>query len=317
MKLLQHLRAELMARHYSRRTMKTYVRWVRRFVRFSGMRHPRELGEREVAAFLSDLAAAGGVGASTQNQALAAILFLYRRVLRQPLPWLNDVVRAKQPVRLPVVLTRDEVRLVLAELTGVSRLVALLLYGGGLRLMEALRLRVQDVDLERRELLIRAGKGNKDRRTVLPAAVLESLRYQLEAARLVYESDVSQSPPVGVVLPEAIGRKYPSAVGLWSWRWVFPATRLWVDARGGRWRHHLHESAIQRAVTHAVKRSGLTKRASCHTLRHSFATHLLEDGYDIRTVQELLGHRDVTTTMTYTHVLNRGGLGVRSPADGL
>lgn len=316
-RLLTRLRAAAAALHLSRRTAAAGANWVKRLVRFHGLRHPSELGQAEVEAFLSDLAVRGRVSASTQNQALAAILFLYKRVLRQQLPWLGNVVRGRRPIRLPIVLTRDEVRQLLAELEGVPLVVALLLYGGGLRLSEALRLRVQDVDAGRRELLVRAGKGNKDRRTVLPSAAVEALSRQLEASKAVFQADIAADPQVRVMLPDAIGRKYPGAVREWVWRWVFPATRVWVDAGGGRWRHHLHQSVLQRAVTEAVRRSGLTKRATCHTLRHSFATHLVEDGYDIRTVQELLGHRDVSTTMIYTHVMNRGGMGVRSPADAL
>jgi len=316
-KLLTRLRGEVRARHYSPRTERAYVQWVRRYVRFHGMRHPRELGEREVEAFLSDLATGRGVSASTQNQALAAVLFLYRRVLRTPLPWLQNVVRAKRPLRLPVVLTRDEVRLLLGALHGVPGLVALVLYGGGLRLIEALCLRVQDLDTSRGEVLVRAGKGNTDRRTILAQAALGPLREQLALVRGIHRRDLADVRGVRVALPDAIARKYPTAQREWSWRWVFPAARLFQDGAGRLWRHHLHPTAIQRAVREAVQRVGLVKRASCHTLRHSFATHLLEDGYDIRTVQELLGHRDVTTTMAYTHVLNRGGMGVKSPADRL
>jgi integron integrase len=318
-RLLRTLRCSLRAMHYSVRTERQYVHWVRRYVRFHGLRHPAELGEAELTAFLSDLAERGRVSASTQNQALAALLFLYRRVLRQPMPWLADVVRAKPAVRVPVVLTRDEVRLVLAELDVVPRLLAMLMYGGGLRLTEAVGLRVHDLDFGRGEILVRAGKGNKDRPTVLPQSAAELLRWHLEGVRALHALDIA-GPAAGVVrvrLPDAVARKYPRADVEWGWRWVFPATRIGVDAAGGRWRHHLHPTAMQRAMRLAVVRSGLAKHASCHTLRHSFASHLLEDGYDIRTVQELLGHRDVTTTMIYTHVLNRGGRGVRSPADGL
>jgi integron integrase len=318
-KLLTQLRGALRARHYSPRTEKQYVHWVRRFVRHQGMRHPRELGEAEVTAFLTDLAERGKVSASTQNQALAAVLFLYRTVLRQVIAWMPDVVRAKKPVRLPIVLTRDEVRLVLSALEGTPRLVATLLYGGGLRLTEAVKLRVQDLDFDRGEILVRGGKGNKDRPTTLPRSAIEPLKAHLLRVREQWRKDADESNggQVRVPLPDAVGRKYVAAEGAWEWRWVFPAARVHVDRVGGRWRFHVHVTAIQRAMKRAVQRSGITKRASCHSLRHSFATHLLDDGYDIRTVQELLGHRDVTTTMIYTHVLNRGGRGVRSPADAL
>jgi len=238
-------------------------------------------------------------------------------VLRRQLPWLKGIVRAKRAVRLPVVLTREEVRALIGAMDGTPRLVALLLYGGGMRLMEAVQLRVQDLDASRGEVLVRAGKGNKDRRTILPQCVIMPLRDHLRVVRGVHQQDLADPRGVHIVLPDAIARKYPSAPREWLWRWVFPAGRLFVERQGQVWRHHLHPSSIQRAVHEAVRKIGLAKRASCHTFRHSFATHLLEDGYDIRTVQELLGHRDVATTMIYTHVLNRGGLGVKSPADRL
>jgi len=317
-KLVTQVRRAVRVRHYSRRTEQQYVHWVRRFVRFHGLRHPLELGEAEVTAFLNDLASRCGVSASTQNQAMAALLFLYRRVLRRSMPWLKDVVRAKSAMRLPIVLTRDEVRRLLEELEGVPRLVATLLYGGGLRLIEGVQVRVQDLDFARGEVLVRSGKGNRDRLTVLPKAILEPLRVHLADVRSRFRRD-GEDPAgaVGVVLPGAIARKYPRAEWEWPWWWVFPSARVVVGPGGRRRRYHLHPSVIQRAVREAVLRAGIVKRATCHSLRHSFATHLLEDGYDIRTVQELLGHRDVTTTMIYTHVLNRGGRGVRSPADGL
>lgn len=318
-KLLPLLRRALRTRHYSRRTEAAYVAWVRRFVVFHGRRHPSELGPGAVGAFLSHLANEGGVSASTQNQALGALLFLYRDLLGAPLPVgsLDGIVRATRPHRLPVVLTRDEVRAVLDALEGVQRLVATLLYGGGLRLMEALRLRVHDLDFERGAVIVRGGKGDKDRETLLPAVAVQPLRAHLGRVRRLHDRDLSAGAGA-VELPGAYVRKSPGAARSWGWQWVFPATTRHEDRATGEWRrHHFHESAVQRAVQVAVLRSGMTKRASCHTFRHSFATHLLEDGYDIRTVQELLGHKDVRTTMIYTHVIGGVGRSVRSPADRL
>ena len=316
-KLLPRYRARLRALHYSPRTEERYIDWVRRFVRFSGMRHPRELGTPEIERFLTFLATERRVAASTQNQALAALLFLYKEVLRQPLGWVEDIVRARQPVRVPVVLTRAEVRRVLAALEGTPRVIVELLYGSGLRLMEACTLRVKDVDFERREVTVRGGKGNKDRRTMLGATMVPVLQRHLERVKRQHASDLRCGGGC-VALPLAYGRKSPTAGREFMWQWVFPARREYRDTVSGeRRRHHVHETVIQRAVKEAVRTSGVAKRASCHTFRHSFATHLLEDGYDIRTVQELLGHRDLNTTMIYTHVLNRGGLGVRSPGDQL
>jgi integron integrase len=302
-------------RGYSRPTEKAYIAWVRRFVRFHGTRHPRELGEAEVTRFLTYLAVDRKVAASTQNQALSALLFLYRNVLGQELSWLDELVRARRPARLPVVLTRAEVAAVLGHLEGVPRLMASLLYGAGLRLLECARLRVKDVDLERREIIVRDGKRGKDRVTLLPEALQDPLRNHLERVHRQHQGDLGRGMG-SVELPTAIERKYPRAPWEWGWQWVFPATRPYRDpVTGRRRRHHLHETVLQRAVKDAVRAAGVVKPASCHTLRHSFATHLLEDGYDIRTIQEILGHRDVTTTMIYTHVLNRGGRGVRSPLD--
>ena len=316
-RLLDALRRVVRTRHYSRRTEEAYAGWVRRYVRFHGLRHPAELGEREVGRFLSHLASVGRVSASTQNQARAALLFLYRDVLDRPAGELAGVVLARRPHRLPVVLSRHEVRAVLDSLSGAPRLVATLLYGGGLRLMEALQLRVKDVDFARGELVVRGGKGAKDRVTVLPASVAAPLAAHLRRVQRLHGRDLA-SGAGSVELPGAYSIKAPVAARDWAWQWVFPARQCYVDhPTDERRRHHLHESAVQRAVQAAVLRAGVAKRATCHTFRHSFATHLLEAGYDIRTVQELLGHSDVRTTMIYTHVLNRGGRGVRSPPDGL
>jgi len=306
------------ARHYSPRTEQSYVNWVKRFVVFHGRRHPALLGEVEVQAFLSHLAERRRVSASTYNQALAALLFLYEAVLGRRLRLSPaGVVHAKEPRRLPVVLSRDEVRLVLGELRGVSRIVGLLLYGAGLRLLECLTLRVKDVDFQRGEIRVRRGKGGVDRVAPLPLAVRGLLGEHLARWRMEHE----RAAAVGggrVALPGALECKVPAAAAEWAWQWVFPASRVCRDpATGEPRRWHLHQSAVQRAVQAAVRRARIVKRATCHTFRHSFATHLLEAGYDIRTVQELLGHRDVRTTMMYTHVLNRGSFGVRSPADTL
>jgi integron integrase len=314
-RLLDRVREAVRARHYSRRTEKTYVAWIRRYILFHGKRHPSEMGPVEITQFLSWLAVKGKVAASTQNQALSAILFLYRAVLEQDVPWLDGVVRAKRPERLPVVLTRDEIRAVLDRLHGVPRLMGLLLYGAGLRLLECARLRIKDVDFTSNQILVRDGKGHKDRVTMLPGAVKTGLARHLEGVRRQHELDVERGAG-WVELPDALKRKYPNAGREWAWQWVFPATRIYAERlTGERRRHHLHESVLQRAVKDAVRRAGITKPASCHTFRHSFATHLLEDRHDIRTVQELLGHSDVSTTQIYTHVLKRGPSGVQSPAD--
>jgi integron integrase len=299
----------------SYRTEKTYVQWIRRYIRYHKRRHPRELGGPEVEDFLTSLAVTNQVAASTQNQALAAILFLYREVLEIDLPWLADVIRAKRPQRLPVVLTRDEVQQVLARLSGTEWLVVSMLYGSGMRLGECMRLRIKDVELLRRELLIRDAKGQKDRVTVLPDSLLPHLQAHLDRVRLLFEADRKDNLPA-ISLPFALSRKYPNAATSWAWYWVFPSPSFCLDPYTQELvRYHLHEQNIQRAVKLAVRATGIVKPASTHTFRHCFATHLLEDGYDIRTVQELLGHSDVKTTMIYTHVLNRGGRGVRSPLD--
>jgi len=314
-KLLQEVQFRIRARHMSYRTEKTYLQWIRRYIRYHKRRHPREMGGPDVEDFLTALAVNNQVSASTQNQALAAILFLYRDVLEIDLPWLTDVIRAKRPQRLPVVLSRDEVQQVLARLSGTEWLVVSMLYGSGMRLGECLRLRVKDLDLSRHELLIRDAKGQKDRVTVLPDSLLSSLRSHLELVKLRYEADRNENQP-GISLPFALRRKYPNAATSWAWYWVFPAPSFCLDRYSSELtRHHLQEQNVQRAVKLAVRATGITKPASTHTFRHCFATHLLEDGYDIRTVQELLGHSDVKTTMIYTHVLNRGGRGVRSPLD--
>lgn len=316
-RLMDQMRAALRTRHYSMRTEKAYCLWVRRFIFYHGVRHPAEMGEPEINAYLTHLAVEEKVAASTQTQALSALLFLYRHVLRRSVGDLGTLVRARKPQRLPVVLTRPEVRAVLAELTGEPLLMASLMYGTGMRLMELLRLRVQDVDFGAGEIVIRNGKGAKDRVTVLPDTLKPALQQQLLRARALHKGDLAEGWG-RIVLPDALSRKFPTAAWEWNWQWVFPQENRWRNPRTGeQGRHHVHPTIVQRSVKEAIRRSGVTKRAGCHTLRHSFATHLLEAGYDIRTIQELLGHRSVSTTMIYTHVLNRGGQGVRSPLDGL
>ena len=315
-RLLDRMRDAIRLRHYSRRTEKAYVGWARRFVLFHGKRHPAEMGAAEVTAFLSHLATHSRVSASTQNQALSALLFLYRDVLGSDIGWLDDIVRARRPERMPSVLTREEVAALLAHLQGPEALIASLLYGAGLRLLEGCRLRVKDVELSRGELVVRDGKGSRDRVTMLPQRLVPRIAAQIERVRAQHAAELAAGRG-SVEMPDALARKYPRAAFELGWQWVFPATRHYRDPVSGlERRHHLHESVVQKAVRAAVQRAGIVKRASCHTLRHSFATHLLESGYDIRTIQELLGHRDVSTTTIYTHVLNRGGRGVRSPLDG-
>jgi integron integrase len=312
--LIHRYRELLQTRHYARRTVKTYEQWLRRYLRFHGLRHPREMGRAEVNAFLTHLAVEEKVSASTQNQALAALLFLYRDLLERDLE-LEGVIRARTRQRIPVVLSEAEVRAVREQLEGEPALVVGLLYGSGLRLMEALRLRVKDLDLERRELTVRDGKGGKDRLTVLPQSLVPALQEHLLGVRSLHRRDLAAGWG-RVLMPYALDRKYPNASREWAWQWVFPQQNRWRDRESSaQGRHHLDPSVVQKAVKWAVLEAGVTKAASCHTFRHSFATHLLERGQDIRTIQELLGHKDVSTTMIYTHVLNRGPLGVRSPAD--
>lgn len=315
-RLLPRVHAALRARHYSRRTEEAYVGWIKRFIFFHGKRHPASMGGEEVNAFLTSLAVEGHVSASTQGQALSALLFLYREVLEDPLPWMDDLIRAGRPFRVPIVLTPEEVRQLLDRMTGVPRLVALMMYGGGLRLLECLRLRIKDVNFARHELTIRDPKGRRDRITILARAADTPLREHLDRVRELHQRDLARGYG-GVEVPTALDRKFPNAPREWLWQWVFPSSRKWCDAAGVKYRHHLHESVIQRAVRDAAIAAGFEKRVTSHTLRHSFATHLLERGQDIRTVQELLGHRDVSTTMIYTHVLRLGAKGVRSPADSL
>ncbi|MEQ1898598.1 MAG: integron integrase [Vicinamibacterales bacterium] len=316
-KLLEQVRHAIRVRHYSRRTEAAYAHWIRRFIVHQRKRHPREMGAPEVAAFLSWLAVDQRVSASTQNQALSALLFLYREVLGRDLGALPEIPRARTPESVPVVLGRDEVGSLMRHLSGVDWLIAALLYGGGLRLQECLNLRVKDIDFGRSQIVVRRGKGQKDRFTVLPAAVKGALTDHMAVVKRVHERDLKAG--LGrVVLPGALDRKYPNAATDWAWQFVFPAARVCRDPQWGPpTRFHLHDSAVQKAVARAARAAGLTKRVGPHTFRHSFATHLLEDGQDIRTVQELLGHRDVRTTMIYTHVLARGPLGVRSPFDRL
>lgn len=316
-KLLEQVRQAIRTRHYSYMTEKAYVGWIKRFIFYHNKRHPAEMGEKEIAQFLSSLARESKVSASTQNQALNGVLFLYHEVLEKEIGLIQGVVRAKRPRRLPVVLTKEEVKRVLSVTTGIPWLMGVLLYGAGLRLMECCRLRVKDIDFSRNQIIVRAGKGDKDRYTMLPMAVKELLLRHLQAVKRQHEEDLRKG--LGrVALPNALERKYPNASREWVWQWVFPAPKHYTDrVTGERRRHHLHQSVLQRAIKEAVMKAKISKPASCHSFRHSFATNLLEDGYDIRTVQELLGHRDVSTTMIYTHVLNRGGRGVCSPADGL
>jgi len=314
-KLLDQVRDKLRVKHYSIRTEQSYIGWIKRYIYFHDKRHPKDLGASDIEAFLTHLAVHGKVAAATQNLAKSALLFLYREVLEIQLPWLDNITQAKAPKRLPVVLTVGEVQAVFAHLSGTHALIASLLYGGGMRLMEAVRLRVKDVDFARHEILVREGKGFKDRVTMLPEAVVAALKAHLVKVKALHEEDLTQGYGE-VYLPFALDKKYPNAGREWLWQYMFPSKNLSVDPRSGKTRrHHVDEKGIQRAIKQAVRDAELTKPATPHTLRHSFATHLLQAGYDIRTVQELLGHSDVSTTMIYTHVLNKGGKGVVSPLD--
>lgn len=315
-KLLDQVRQTIRRKHYSLRTEQAYLDWIKKYIFFHHKRHPSEMGAREMEQFLNHLAVERKVAASTQNQALSALVFLYREVLRQEFDWMENLERAKRPARVPVVLTEAEVKRMLAHLDGQNWLMATLLYGSGLRLMECIRLRVKDVDFEYRQITVRDGKGQKDRVTMLPDTCAEMLKRHLLKVKALHEQDVEDGHGE-VYLPYALERKYQNAGKLWGWQYVFPAAKRSIDPRSRKERrHHVDEKVLQRAVSTAARKAGIAKGASCHTLRHSFATHLLMNGQDIRTVQELLGHKDISTTMVYTHVLNRGGKGVRSPLDG-
>ena len=314
-RLLDLVRDAIRRRHYSRRTEETYVQWIKRFIYFSGKRHPSAMGPEEVTRFLNHLARERNVAANTQNQALSALLFLYREALGTPLPWLDALERSVRPARMPTVLTQGEAARLLAAMRGTKGIMAGLLYGAGLRLRECLNLRVKDLDFEYRQVMVRDGKGAKDRVTVLPRSLVEPLKSHLERVKALHERDLA-SGHGDVELPDALARKYPRAPYEWGWKFVFPSPRLSIDpATGVIRRHHVYENFLINAVKDAARAAGIVKHVTCHTLRHSFATHLLEAGYDIRTVQELLGHSDVSTTMIYTHVLNKGGRGVASPLD--
>ncbi|MFZ3193319.1 MAG: integron integrase [Moraxellaceae bacterium] len=316
-KLLDLVKEKCRYKHYSLRTEQSYCGWVKRFVLFHNKRHPSEMGAVEVTAYLSYLAVEQGVSSSTHQQALSALLFLYREVLGCDLPWLSQLSRPKKSTRLPAVLSKSEVALLFSHLSGIHLLMARLLYGTGMRLMELLQLRIKDIDLHSNQITIRAGKGDKDRVTMLPQSLVEEVNKQIKQAESLFLADRAQMRPA-VYMPFALDKKYPAAGQQLAWFWLFPAKAESLDPQSGiTRRHHTHEQAVQRAIKNAVVKSGITKQASTHTLRHSFATHLLQSGYDIRTVQELLGHSDVSTTMIYTHVLNKGGLGVSSPLDSL
>lgn len=314
-KLLDQVQNTIRLKHYSIRTEQSYIQWIKRFIIFHNKRHPKDMGEKEITEFLTHLAVRENVSSSTQNQALCALLFLYREVLQEDIGWLDDIERAKRSKRLPVVFTREEAKKILLRLEGTKWLMASLLYGTGLRLMECVRLRVKDVDFSYNHIVVREGKGDKDRITMLPESLKKPLQLQMSRVKEIHEEDLKQGFG-NVSLPDALEKKYPNASKELAWQYVFPSGKRSIDPRSGiEKRHHIDESVLQRAVKDAIRSAGIHKQASCHTFRHSFATHLLEGGYDIRTVQELLGHKDVSTTMIYTHVLNKGGKGVRSPLD--
>ena len=316
-RLLDLVRSQIRVKHYSIRTEKSYLSWIKQYIRFHGLKHPKDMGVSEVERFLSYLAVSRKVSASTQNQALSALLFLYRHVLKIKLPNVDDVVRAKLPVKVPVVFTRDEVSGVIQRLDGRFQLMAQILYGSGLRLMECVRLRVKDIDFTYKHIIVRNGKGAKDRITVLPEFLIAPLNLHLQNMKQLHDEFLSKGSG-SVYMPVALARKYPNAVTEWAWQYVFPASTLSIDPRSGKQqRHHINEKRLQRAVKNAIRNACIYKQASCHTFRHSFATHLLEAGYDIRTVQELLGHKDIRTTQIYTHVLNKPGISVNSPLDTL
>jgi len=314
-KLLDQVRAAIRTKHYSLKTEKAYVHWIRRFILHHHKRHPAEMGEKEIGEFLTHLAVKENVAASTQNQALCAIIFLYHHVLNKELGDFPELAWAKKPQRLPVVFTREEAKAVLQQLSGMNWLMAMLLYGAGLRLSECLQLRVKDIDFAYKQITVRDSKGGKDRVTMLPEKVIEPLKKHLEKVKKLHEKDLREGFGM-VYLPDALERKYKNANKEWGWQYIFPATQISTDPRSGvKRRHHIYETVLQKAVKEAIRKAQITKHASCHTFRHSFATHLLESGYDIRTIQELLGHKSVETTMIYTHVMNKGGMGVKSPAD--
>jgi len=316
-RLLDQVRGVMRLQHKSIRTEDAYIYWIKRFIYFNKKRHPKDMGAEEIQEYLTFLAVKKRVSASTQNQALAAILFLYKQVLEIDLPWMNDIHRAKRSQHLPVVFTKDEIRALLAQFDGTKWLIYSMIYGCGFRVLECLRLRVKDIEFQRREILIRGGKGNKDRVTVLPDKLRDSLQLHLDKVKLLHDKDLKNGYGC-VYLPYALERKYPNACREWGWQYVFPSSKISLDPRSNiERRHHIHEAGIQKSMKQAIRSAGIIKPGSVHTLRHSFATHLLEDGYDIRTVQELLGHKDVKTTQIYTHVLNKGAGGVRSPLERL